>query len=422
MSDSRISLRTKLLVAFLLLSLTPTVLMTVFVGWSLSSFPDFLTGSMDAETKQSVEIEMRLLAWTLGLLSLTLVLVIVGLVLIVTRRILKRLANPILELTGAMSDFEAGSAPELDVGASGEAGELARHFLTMADTIKNLQSSLSQFKEKVESVSFEDGGAGDEGDADKPRQLKEALKGLRELDRDADDVLALVRHELKTPLTSISASTEALLSDIPFDSEKRERILHIILDEAGRLTRLVNDMVAISRVEGGEVPLRLAPVDLPELVGSVVFSYQSQSQAKKIALEMLPAPKDEGIKTVSADPDQLTRLITNVLDNAIKFTPEGGRVTVGMDLVEDGPFARVFVEDTGPGIDAGRKEKVFERYGQLEVGEEKPEGEGLGLAIAKEIAERHGGRIWFDSMPGKGATFFFTLPLSNIKITPGSVP
>ncbi len=239
-------------------------------------------------------------------------------------------------------------------------------------------------------------------------ELEAANARLRELDRLKSEFLSTVSHELRTPLTSIRSFTEILLRYGVDEPDKRRRFLGIIQQEADRLTRMINDLLDLSKIEAGRLELRLEPVDLAAALRSVLDVTQPLFQDKGVVADVR---MEEGMPPVEADTDRLQQVLANLLSNAVKFSPPGG--TVRIHARSRGAFAVVSVADEGPGIPPDRLEEVFDRYSQIRAPQKHhPLGTGLGLTIARELVERMGGRIWVESRPGRGATFSFTLPLA----------
>ena len=219
-----------------------------------------------------------------------------------------------------------------------------------------------------------------------------------------EDLLAIVSHDLRNPLGVVLASSALLLkSSLPPEKEERARRQVEAIQRAGhRMNRLIRDLLDFASIQGGRLSVNLRPHDAAAVVTAVLE-----------ALEPLAA--DKGLKLVneascelrvSCDHDRVVQLFSNVVGNAIKFTPEGGTITLRTS--RDGPDVRFAVVDTGPGIPAGELPHLFDRYYQAQ--RRNREGIGLGLSIARGIVEAHGGRIWVESEEGKGSTFFFTLP------------
>jgi signal transduction histidine kinase len=240
-------------------------------------------------------------------------------------------------------------------------------------------------------------------------ELEEANERLRELDRLKSDFLSTVSHELRTPLTSIRSFSEILMRYGVEETGKRKEFVGIINAEAERLTRMIDDLLDLSKIEAGGADFRLASFYLAETVSKALEVASPLFGKKEVAAEAAVEP---GLPQVLAEPDRLQQVLANLLSNATKFSPNGGRVRVRAR--RRGAFAVISVSDEGPGIPRGRLHDVFERYAQVrDPQKDHPLGTGLGLSISREIVEQMGGRIWVESTPGEGATFSFTLPLAE---------
>jgi len=227
---------------------------------------------------------------------------------------------------------------------------------------------------------------------------------LRRLERARRELTANVSHELRTPLTSIKGFAETLLAGAMQDEPTCRRFLEIIDQETNRLVKLVDDLLDLSQLESKRLSLELGRVRVREVVTDAVLRMKSLAGGRE--LELQPAESDPA---VLADRDRLAQVLTNLLDNAIKFTPEGGRIAVGWRSLNG--EVEVTVADTGPGIPPADLPHVFERFYKADRSRAPvPGGTGLGLAISKHIIEAHGGRIRVASTPGAGTTFTFTLP------------
>jgi len=242
-------------------------------------------------------------------------------------------------------------------------------------------------------------------------ELRRANERLQELDRLKDDFLATVSHELRTPLTSIRSFSEILLDNPDLDAEERAHFLRIITSESERLTRLINDVLDLSKIESGRMDWQVAPADLGDIVRAAVRAAEGILTERAVALEVdipaEPAP-------VVCDRDRVVQVVLNLLSNASKFVPKpGGRVRIAL-LREDGVF-EVRVEDNGPGVPPAQREAVFEKFHQLtgDLNTQKPTGTGLGLTISRQIVERFGGRIWVEDSALGGAALCFTLPIGE---------
>jgi len=241
-------------------------------------------------------------------------------------------------------------------------------------------------------------------------ELRAANDRLRELDGMKDDFVSTVTHELRTPLTSIRAFSEILLDNPDLPVADRRRYLEIVAAETARLTRLINQVLDLSKIESGTAEWRIGEVDLATLVRDTAAEAAQLFSGKGARLDVRVP---DAVPPVAADTDRVMQVMLNLLANAATHCPpQGGRAAVEVQ-VDDGA-ARIDVHDNGPGVPADQHSVIFERFRQGAPAESgRPAGTGLGLAISREIVERMGGRLWVTSAPGQGATFSFTLPLSG---------
>ena len=234
------------------------------------------------------------------------------------------------------------------------------------------------------------------------------LTRLKQLERTREEFIANVSHELRTPLSHIKGYTETLLGGAKDDPEVATRFLQTIARNAERLELLIEDLLTISELESGRVTLKLQPLPLQSVVGKVFDDFKTRAEAKTVTL----TNSTFGVK-VNADAVRLEQVLSNLVDNAIKYGRTGGRVTIGARSAADGKV-EVFVRDDGPGLPADSLERVFERFYRVDKGRSREQGgTGLGLAIVKHIVQSHGGTVWAKSEPGKGTTFYFTLPVAS---------
>lgn len=239
-------------------------------------------------------------------------------------------------------------------------------------------------------------------------ELRAANERLRELDRLKDDFISTVTHELRTPLTSIRALSEMLHDDPRLELADRKRFLGIILGETERLTRLINQILDLAKLESGHAEWTSTRVDIGEVAREAMATLEPLYREKGVAMS---GEVPEQGPVVLADRDRLTQVMINLLSNAVKFVPGGGgRVKVGVTV--SGTMVRVEVADNGPGLTAEECRLVFEKFRQGgNTLTDKPQGTGLGLPISRQIVEYFGGNLWVESQPGSGATFIFTVPL-----------
>jgi heavy metal sensor kinase len=215
-------------------------------------------------------------------------------------------------------------------------------------------------------------------------------------------------HELRTPLTAVRGQIEVALSREREGDAYRE-VLKGVNEEVDRLIRLVGSLLTLARADAGEIALASEPVDVGELAGSAVEQVRQSAEQKNIGLAVEGAA---GV-VVQADQDLLLQLVLNLLDNALKFTPDGGTVAVGW-ASGDGT-TRLWVRDTGLGIAPEHVGRIFDRFYRIDTARNRAEGgAGLGLSISRWIAEAHGGSLAVESTPGAGSTFTVTLPARGV--------
>jgi Na+/proline symporter/nitrogen-specific signal transduction histidine kinase len=241
-------------------------------------------------------------------------------------------------------------------------------------------------------------------------KLRAANERLQELDRLKDEFIATVTHELRTPLTSIRSFSEILYDNPDIAPLQRREFLAIITKESERLTRLINQVLDLARIEAGRFDWRIGPVDLRAVLDDAGAAVSRLFADKSMVLTMTLSPV---MPPVRADRDQLMQVVINLLSNAVKFcAPTTGRVTVSADIAAD--HVELRIADNGPGIASKHHKVIFEKFRQAsESPTSKPAGSGLGLPISKRIIEHLGGRIWVESRSGRGATFAFTVPLAE---------
>jgi PAS domain S-box-containing protein len=235
-----------------------------------------------------------------------------------------------------------------------------------------------------------------------------------EVDRMKSEFVSSVSHELRTPMTSIKGYIDLLYSGMAGPMrEEQKRFLEVVRANADRLTLLLNDLLDISRIETGRLKLSIESIDVRDIVDLVVSNHQPEADKRQQSLmNTVTGP----LPLVRADPDRTTQILTNLVSNAIYYTPVEGTITVGAEAVEG--YVNLYVQDTGVGIREEDKARLFTRFFRADTPlVQARSGTGLGLAIVKSIVELHGGQIWFDSTYGKGSTFSFSLPLADQQVS-----
>ena len=306
-------------------------------------------------------------------LSAALFLILVG-ALYLNRAV----ARPLRRTADAAARIAGGDLSErLDEDGPGEVGELERTFNTMAASLERTVAD-----------------------------LEERNRTLGESEQVKSELVSNVSHELRTPLASVLGFSSLML-DREVTPEETKRYLEVIRTEARRLADLLNDLLDLQRVEQDALELRSDEVDLNELLSTQVTLYSAQSDAHELKFQ----PAGEPL-TVRGDRDRLAQVVGNLLSNAIKYSPDGGVVEVSATAIGD--EAWIWVRDEGLGIPGGHQEQIFTKFFRGDVGRELGiSGTGLGLVLARQIVEAHGGHIGFESESGRGSTFWLQLPGSR---------
>ncbi len=228
---------------------------------------------------------------------------------------------------------------------------------------------------------------------------------LKQFERARQEFVANVSHELRTPLSHIKGYVETLLNGAKDDPTVATRFLQTIERNAGRLQLLIEDLLTISELESGRVLLNLQSVSLRNVAGKVFEDFKARASARAVTLtNELPEV------SVRADAARIEQVISNLVDNAVKYGRAGGQIVVSARALPQS-MLEVSVRDDGPGLPPEALERIFERFYRVDKARSREQGgTGLGLSIVKHIVQSHGGRVWAKSEPGRGATFFFTLP------------
>jgi len=229
---------------------------------------------------------------------------------------------------------------------------------------------------------------------------------LHHLETVRRDFISNISHELRTPLASLKALTETLRSGALEDPKASTRFLLQIEKEVDSLSQMVSELLELSRIESGKVPLKLQDVSPCVLINTAVERLALQAQRENLSITVLC---ENDLPPVFADPIRIEQVLMNLLHNAIKFTESGGKITLQAN--QDGNFIVFSIADTGIGIPADDLPRIFERFYKTDPSRRKG-GTGLGLAIARKLVEAHHGNIWAESTEGEGSTFYFSLPIA----------
>jgi signal transduction histidine kinase len=345
--------------------------------------------------------------------ALVALLTIVGVSLTLNATMRRVVLRPIRELAVAAQRIGRGDfSVRVPVMIEDEIGVLSAAVNQMAVRLQRSYTELAQRATDHAAMAAENAAL-----YAQVRQHAEVLEArvaarTRELEvanRHKSEFLANVSHELRTPLTAIKGFVDNMLDGLTGELNPGQlRYLTRIKANADRLARLINDLLDLTRIEAGRLELRPTSLRLTTLVVEVVASLRPVAEDKHIQLDVAAADPDT---TAWADRDKVTQVLMNLLGNALKFTPAHGHITV--TVATDGTaWAQITVADTGPGIAAAEVAKIFEPFYQgTHGGMQRPHGTGLGLAISKVLVEMQRGRLWVESVVGRGSTFHVTLPV-----------
>jgi signal transduction histidine kinase len=307
------------------------------------------------------------------------------------RLFIVRRVQTLVEATGRLSAGDLGARTGLPHG-SGELGQLARAFDGMAESLQ-VADERRALEEELRRKNYE---------------LEQQNRSVAEANRLKTEFVSMVSHELRTPLTAIQGYVELLGEGTDIAERDRHECLASVKSNAERLLALINELLDLSRIEAGQIDLRCAAIDLKPLIESTARSLRPLIDGKRqtLMLELGDAPP-----AVWADADRVTQILTNLISNANKYTPEGGRITVTARGA--GAFARVEIRDSGIGLSAEQQAQLFTRFFRAQGrGPNRAGGTGLGLVITRTLVELHGGQITVSSAPDQGSTFSFTLPIA----------
>ncbi len=237
-------------------------------------------------------------------------------------------------------------------------------------------------------------------------RTKDALKQSDEL---KSALLASVSHNLRTPLTSIRASVESILAAEADGGTPTMREFHLIIsEEVNRLTKIVDHLLEMARLEAGELRLRREWTSVPELLDNASQTCATSVRAHKLLIEC-----SEEMPLIKVDPRMMTEVLTNLVENAAKYSPTGSEIAINAGV--EGQTLRISVADEGPGVIPSEVERIFDKfYRGTQPSQQKQDGTGMGLVIARGIVEAHAGKIWVENRPGSGARFMFTVPVEQI--------
>jgi signal transduction histidine kinase/DNA-binding response OmpR family regulator len=330
--------------------------------------------------------DIQHLVWATGGLTL----ISIGISLLVAVALATRITKPLKELTAGAKEIAQGHFDRrLDIRSNDELQVLAESFNDMTERLKQNVDQLEESNKKLASVNEE----------------------LKELDRMKSDLLANVSHELRTPLTAIKGYTDYILErKLGTITDKQEKGLVVVQRNLERLSKSINALLDFSRMDVGRIVLNIQPFPFAPLVDQIHTTVRSELEKKGLTLQ---TQIDPALPSVIADREKLSAVLENLVINAIKFTPEGGRITLSAQRSAIGkPEVEISVTDTGIGIPPDQLARIFNRFHQVDTSSTRRfGGVGLGLAIVKSIVEAHESTIEVESQENKGTVFRFRLPV-----------
>jgi signal transduction histidine kinase len=239
-------------------------------------------------------------------------------------------------------------------------------------------------------------------------RLEQASEAERSLDEARRNLVAWASHDLRTPLTSIRVMIDALADGVVTDPETVTRYLRQSQNEIDRISKLINDLFELAQLDAGYQDFNFEWITLSDMVSDTLESFAARAETQNVDLEGCVSPD---VDPIFAAPDKLSRILDNLISNALRHTPEDGKIKLLANIEDDS--TQITIEDTGEGISPKDLPHVFDRFHRGEKSRSRPQddrGVGLGLAIVKGLVEAHDGNIWVESAPGKGTRFWFTLP------------
>lgn len=318
----------------------------------------------------------------------------------------RRITTPLKNLVEVARQVAGGDlTASVEPMTRDEVGQLTTVFSQMTVSLRERDLAVKQAYQELEQLNR----TLEQRVHQRTSELQAANEKLKELDHLKSQFVSVVSHELRTPMTSIKGYVENLLDGLAGAlTHKQTYSLDRVKHNVERLTRMINELLDLSKIEAGRLELTLAPVVLWEVAEEVVESYQAVASQKSIVLRTV---FHQPLPMVMGDADKLSRVLINLVHNAIKFTPQGGEIQVE-GQVRDMGHVEVSVTDSGNGIPAHDIEKIFDKFYWSEAAPVEARGAGLGLAIAKNLVELHGGTIRVESTLGQGSRFSFTMPIA----------
>jgi len=319
----------------------------------------------------------------------------------------RRITTPLKSLVTVARQVAGGDlTASVEPMTRDEVGQLTTVFSQMTDALRERDIAVKQAYRELEQLNR----TLEQRVRHRTSELQAANEKLKELDHLKSTFVSVVSHELRTPMTSIKGYVENLLDGLAGAlTNKQTHSLERVKHNIDRLTRMINELLDLSRIEAGRLELNLSPIALSEMADDIVESYQSAAQEKSITLRNIVDPS---LPMVMGDPDKLSRVFINLVHNAIKFTPQGGDIRVEARARRN-EYVEMAITDSGNGIPPHEIDKIFDKFYWSESAPVESRGAGLGLAIAKNLVELHGGTIRVESVLGEGTRFVFTIPIAR---------
>ncbi len=356
--------------------------------------PLYRWGLVVEKNRDEAYTEVLALGRLTVIISLFAVLCVVLVAVVISRRV----TEPVKSLEEGALGLVRGSFKPVPVSSNNEIGRLTEIFNETAKELLSIRKKL-EARIAVTNKDLEE----------KNRELIAANEELKKLDMLKSDFISLVSHELKTPLSAIRTSAEFLESEDGTGSGVRKEMFAIIIRNIDRQTRLINEILDLSKIEAGKMEFKMEEVDLQDIADVAIENIGQLALKKNIVLSV-DIPR--ALSPVFADREKLIIVLNNLLGNALKFTHEGGGIFLSGKELEDS--IEVSVRDTGIGIEKEKLEKIFDKFYQVDgTSRRKIGGSGLGLSISSGIIKAHQSEIFVDSEPGKGSTFYFRLKKVN---------
>ena len=347
-----------------------------------------ITTAENAETLRTTEHNVRVLTILISICGL---LVSMSVGLFFTERII---SEPIRMLASAAKEFGSATfSTRTSIRSNDELGLLGQAFNSMAD-------KLAEYTKGLENEV-----------AKRTEELTKANETLRELDRVKSDFISIAAHQLRTPLSALKWVMGILLDDNSqnLTSEQRGLILKGV-ESNDRMLQLVNEMLIVTRIESGKEHFEFVPLHMEDIMENVILDFAGQAHVRKINLSFVKPP--ERLPYIKADAEKIRSVLQNLIENAMRYTPDGGSITLTASLEDK--VIKGTVSDTGIGIPKHQQASIFNKFFRADNAvKQQTDGTGLGLYIARSILEKHGGTLTFESVEGKGTTFTLTVPMST---------